>query len=64
MEVPGEESGEIARLVNEAFNGGGTRRVLVFPIPTTNWLFVKANPIDLLTIRKLLTRTDIVDAGE
>jgi hypothetical protein len=54
---------EAAKVLDEAFNGpagpapGGRRagRVRVVPEPITNALIVRASPLDLLTVRRLLS---------
>ena len=48
---------EAASILDEAFNGSGTARktrVVVFAIPLTNCLFVRATRDDLAAIRALL----------
>jgi hypothetical protein len=49
---------EIAKVLDEALNGRGTaegtKRARVVADPATNSLLVKANPLDQLTIRRLL----------
>jgi len=56
---------DVAKALDEAFNGkpgSGTtgrraERVRIVPEPITNVLLVKASPLDLLTIRRLLSRS-------
>ena len=63
---------EVARLIDEAFNGpakgGGMPhgdRVRVIADAGTNSILIKANPLDTLTIRNLVTRVlDIEGAGD
>jgi type II secretory pathway component GspD/PulD (secretin) len=48
---------EIAKLLDEALNGRGTKeteRARIVADPATNSLIVKATPLELLTIRRLL----------
>ena len=48
---------ETARILDELYNGSGTDRkprIVVFAIPMTNCLFIKATSDDLLAIKVLL----------
>jgi type II secretory pathway component GspD/PulD (secretin) len=71
------QAGDVARVLDEAFNtgrvgkggfGGGptiarNERIRVVADPATNSLLIKASPLDTLTIRNLLTRAlDIPEA--
>jgi len=59
---------DVARILDEAFNGpkqqggGNTRieRIRVTADPLTNRLVVRATPLDLLTLRAILDRLDVV----
>jgi type II secretory pathway component GspD/PulD (secretin) len=62
---------EVARTLDELFNGPGSgriQRVRIVAEPVSNALLVKASPLDLLTIRRLILRNldvaqDRVDMG-
>ena len=48
---------EIAKILDQVFNGSGasrTPRIIVFAIPLTNSLFVRATELDLLIVRDLV----------
>jgi hypothetical protein len=58
LRVPVSSPAEAARLMDEVFNGPATDhkdRVVVFAIPMTKYLFVRATKLDILTMRDLLT---------
>jgi hypothetical protein len=54
IHVPASDAAETARILDEAFNGEGPSRIVVFAIPMTNSLFVKADADDLRCIQALL----------
>lgn len=54
MRVQAGSAKDSARVLDEAYNGSGPGRILVFAIPTTEIVFVKADSADLATIRVLL----------
>ena|SRR6266511_5002925 len=54
IRVQESDAEETARLLDETFNGSGPARIVVFKIPATQLLFIKADSLDLLTIRMLL----------
>ncbi|MCI0681446.1 MAG: hypothetical protein L0Y71_05015 [Gemmataceae bacterium] len=71
------QAGNVARVLDEAFNAGrsdrgrfgggpmmpGNERIRVVADPATNSLLIKASPLDTLTIRSLLSRAlDIPEA--
>ncbi len=45
---------DVARILNEAYNGDGVQRVRIAPDDRTNSILVHAKPVDLLTIRRLV----------
>jgi hypothetical protein len=53
----GSNAAETAEILNTLYNGARTgpeARVVVFVVPSTSYLFVRASEADLLNIRRLL----------